>query len=786
MTSLEDMHARAWQAYHAGQRAQAEQFCWEMLRAEPLHADAIYLLGVLALDSGRPAAALVHFHHVTLLQPANAAFHNALGEVYRARGDRTRAQACFREALRLQPAYAAAHNALGQVLLDDGDRHAAIASFRQAVAVQPNYERAHVNLGRALQLEGDLKGAEACYLRAIELKPAYAIAHNNLGAVLQAYGRTADSLVPLRRALECQPNYPEAHFNLGNSLLALGDPAAARASYEAALRLRPDYARGHFGLGRALEDLGELPLALASFREAARLNPELAEAHKSVGDLLLLQPDWDGARAALERAVQLQPDNARAFARLAYAKQVLCDWRTLAADLDRLWRDAASSLEAGKPSPIIPFCTLTMPWSAAQQLAIARSHAAAISQNVAVLRQNLGFDRIDAQAQRQDKAGGGRLRVGYLSNEFRDHAVSHLVQGMFALHDREAFEIYGYSFGRDDGSTYRRRIVEGCDVFRDLDKLALEACARRIHDDGIHILIDLQGHTGYSRMNLLALRPAPIQVNYIGHPGTSGADFIDYLIGDPVITPTEAADTLSERLVLLPHCYLAPALEQPSATTASRAANGLPETGFVFCGFANRYKIEPRMFDVWMNVLKRVPASVLWLSPGAATGAGNLRREAQARGVGSERLVFARHLPSKAEHLARHRLAGLYLDTLLYNAHTTACDALWAGLPVLTCLGGTFASRVGASVLKAVGLPELIVQDLESYENLAVRLAQNPEKLAELRARLDKQRVSAPLFDTRRLVRNLERAYRRMWDLFAAGKAPELIVVKEDEARAST
>ncbi|HEY7427193.1 MAG TPA: tetratricopeptide repeat protein [Gemmataceae bacterium] len=779
MPNRDELYAQSCQCYRRGQTAQAEQLCWDLIRLEPLHPGAIYLLGVLALEAGQAARAILHFHHAATLQPADAALHNALGEAYRSAGRPSEAAGCFHEALRHDPRLTPAHHALGLVLLDQGDPAAAADSFRRTLALRPDHERAHLNLGRALQIQGDLDAAATSYAAALRLRPDYALAHNNLGVVLQAQAKHAAAGTRFREALRCQPDYPEAHFNLGSSLQALGDPAAALPHFREALRLRPDYARAHFGLGRALQALGDMPTALASLRQAVRLDPGYAEAHEALGNLLLLQPDWEGARAAFARALEHQPDNAAAFARLAYTRQVLCDWRTWPADLERLDADTARALDAGLPAPVVPFCALTLPWSAARLLAVARSHSDPIARLALPLRQELALTHPPPA---DHLPRGGRLRIGYLSGEFRDHAVSHLVQGLFGLHDRSRFEVFAYSFGADDGSSYRRRIARDCDHFRDLAALSVADSARRIHADGIHLLVDLQGYTGFARMGLTALRPAPVQAHYIGYPGSLGADFIDYLIGDPVVTPAESAADFRECLVTLPHAYLATDHQQPiAAAPVTRADCGLPEEGFVFCGFGNRYKIESVVFAVWMRLLAGVPGSVLWLSPAAPAVEQNLRREAEGRGVDGRRLVFARHLPGKAEHLARHRAADLMLDTLYYNAHTTAADALWAGLPLLTCPGQTFASRVGASLLRALGLPELIAADLEDYERRAARLALHPPELTRLRDALAERRTRCPLFDAPRLVRNLERAYGVMWENYAAARPPRPIVIRDEE-----
>jgi protein O-GlcNAc transferase len=373
----------------------------------------------------------------------------------------------------------------------------------------------------------------------------------------------------------------------------------------------------------------------------------------------------------------------------------------------------------------------------------------------------------------------GRLRIGYLSNDFRNHATSHLMKSLFSLHDRANFEIFAYSFGADDNSEYRRYISASCEHFQDIINLSIEESARQIFNDGIHILIDLKGYTAGSRNGILALRPAPIQVNYIGFPGTMGADLIDYIIGDATVTPPEFVDSFSEKLVTLPHSYFVNDHQQViSSTPITRSQYNLPESAFVFCCFNNNYKIDPLIFDVWMRILANVPGSVLWLLVRFPVVEDNLRREAQARGISSDRLIFAEY-HEKPEHLARHQLADLFLDTLYYNAHTTASDALWAGLPVITCPGKTFASRVAASLLTAVGLPELITNNLEQYEELAIHLAHSPAELSQLKQKLAANRTTYPLFDTPRFTRNLEQAYRAMWETYAAGKLPQAIDVRE-------
>jgi protein O-GlcNAc transferase len=771
MANAEDLLARAWQHYRARDSAAAERACLDLLDLQPLHADALYLLGVLALDAGRAARAVRHFHHAVAVQPRNAVYQHALGEAFRAFKDPARAVLTLRAALALDPKRAASYNALGMALMDQLETEVAVAMFRQAIDVDPSYERAHLNLGQALQKIGALDEAAECYAEAIRLKPDYAIAHNNLGALLQTRHQHADAAVALRRALAIDPHYPEAHYNLGVVLQSLDAPAAACASHREAIRLRPGYSAAHLQLGAVLEALGRHDEAAECYRTALRIDAHHGEAYQRLGNLLMLRRDWDAARQALERATALLPDSVDAFASLIHVRQMQCDWADLEADSERLWQRASARLGEGKPSGVPPFFATGLPWSADRLLAVARGEARALAER---------RHRLQPAPFMHPRTRSGRLRVGYVSGDFRDHAVAHLMQGVFRLHDRRTFEIYAYSFGPDDGSSYRRQIATDCEHFVDVAGLTIPALAQRIAADGVDVLIDLMGYSGFHRLEAFALRPAPMQATYLGYPGTTGADFIDYLIGDPTVAGPEVAPFLGEKLLLLPHTYQATDNQQPiAATPPSRSAHGLPERAFVFCSFNNAYKFEPRIFGVWTRIMQQVPDSVLWLLSAGPSMESNLRHEAARRGVAPERLRFAAMLP-KPEHLARLQLADLLLDTHDYNAHVSASDALWVGLPVMTCPGQTFASRVAASLLSALGLPGLIAADFDAYERLAVRLAQQPDELRRLRERLTAQRATAPLFDTPRFVRNLERAYLAMWDGYAAGNEPPLIEIRDD------
>jgi predicted O-linked N-acetylglucosamine transferase (SPINDLY family) len=378
------------------------------------------------------------------------------------------------------------------------------------------------------------------------------------------------------------------------------------------------------------------------------------------------------------------------------------------------------------------------------------------------------------------RADSGRLRLGYLSSDFQSHAVSFLLAEVVELHDRKRFETIGYSCGPDDGTAFSRRIRGAFDRFRDIRTFPSEAAARRIVEDSVDILVDLNGHTRRGRPRIFALRPAPVQVNWLGYPGTMGAERIaDYIIGDPVVTPLAHAAFYSETLALMPHCYQPNDRQRRIGPPTTREAHGLPEEGFVFCSFNQGYKIAPNIFDLWGRLLAAVPGSVLWLLECNSDAAReNLRSEAALRGIAPERIVFAPKLPP-AEHLGRLRLADLMLDTFPYTSHTTGSDALWVGLPLVTRLGETFASRVAGSLLRAAELPELVTATFDGYFNLALGLAEHPMKLAAVKDRLAARRLVCPLFDSARFTRDLERLFERMWENHLAGRKERIVLADE-------
>jgi predicted O-linked N-acetylglucosamine transferase (SPINDLY family) len=707
--------------------------------------------------------------------------------VFKQQGQDEHAVACYRAAVSLRRDYVEAHNNLGAVLQKLGKSDEAVSAYNAAVKSRPGYVEAWFNLGVVLHEKQDLEASAAAYRAAIDLRSDIAVVHNNLGTVLQALGRIDEAAAAYRDAIAAAPAFAEPHYNRGVMLQQQGRLDEALAAYVRAVALRADYPDAVNRAGIVLQELGRPREAIAVYGRLLQSAPDHVDALNNVGAALLADGRPDEALEALQRslalkadlpeawynignarrelgeleaaieaykeALRLRPDYPEAFSQLTYHRWRVCDWDDRQASEERL----VGMVRSGGRVP--PFYLLSTSATAADQLICAQRWLQPLTPSPREIS--------SCPATRH-----GRIRIGYLSGDFQQHATSHLIAGLFEHHDRDRFELIAYSYGRDDQSPMGARVRRSFDRFVDIGGMSHREAAERIRADETAILIDLKGHTHNGRPQIAAHRPAPIQVNYLGYPGTVGADFIDYIIVDEVIAPASQQPFFAERLVHLPHCYqVNDRLREIAATVPSRAECGLPSSGFVFCSFNNSYKITPAFFGVWMRLLEAVPGSVLWLLRTSEPVVRNLRIEAERRGVDPDRLIFAPIVPA-AEHLARHRNADLFLDTLPCNAHTTASDALWAGLPVLTCIGHTFAGRVAASLLMASDLPELVAASIEDYERQALALARDPVLLARFRAKLQDNRDASALFDLPRFTKGIEQAYVRMWDAWCSGRTP--------------
>ena len=767
------------------------------------------------------------------VDPADLSSLHDLGVVAARRGKPDEAVERFAAVLARKPDHPDAW--LNMALsLADGGRHAeAVDAARRAVALRPREPNTHTVLGHVLALTEDLAGAAAACDRALALDPGFVPAHLRRAKVLRRMGRTGDSLAScdaltrLRPAevlgdLECgltlaeagrldeaarefraalvrDPTNGEALMGLSQCLVDSDGAEAALAELDRGMPKTADAGRLHMLRGLLHQKRGDLDGALAGLKRAIELDPRDATAYLNMGILLLKSERYVEAVLFLEHAVRLTPDLVDAYQHLAEAHRQLGHQSVtitllehahgLAPDrIDILWmacwarmhgcawldyRDRIGDLMAGAIAAghtISPFMIMAFGLPDLETHLWTRAWAEANIPEPAVPL--------------PPRAGGrreGRIRVGYLSADFRGHATAALVAEVFRLQDRGRFVLYGYNIGRTDSTELGQAMTSGLDHMVDLAFLDDREAAARIAADDIDILVDLKGFTTDSRPGILAYRAAPLQVNYLGYPGSMGTTSIDYIIADRIVAPLAAQAFFDEAIVHLPHSYQPNDRRRPGPDpAATREAHGLPAAGFVFCCFNNNYKLTPLVFGIWMRLLREVQGSVLWLLQGNDLADLNLRAAAEAEGVDGTRVVFAPRAIYEL-HLARLGLADLFLDTLPVNAHTTASEALWCGVPVLTCMGSHFTSRVAASLLTAVGLPELITTSLADYEREALALARDPARLGALRARLAANRNTAPLFDTPRYVEGFDAALERMVEMREAGREPASFAV--DDAR---
>ncbi len=623
---------------------------------------------------------------------------------------------------------------------------------RSVLARTPRDPAALHLLGLSLAAQDRLDDALRSLSKAVALQPDYAEAHYNRGNVLRKLRRMADAIAAYDRVVSLRPDFAEAYNNRANALAQTRNFARALPDYDRAIALKPPHVDAQYNRASAFMELGRYSEALAAFDQVLALNPRHASAHNNRGIVLGDLQRHDEAAAAFARAAELQPDLPGAAGNAVFQRMLGCDWAAIPAAgeiVDRFRR---------RPLAFHPFLFLAVCDRPEDNLACARAFAEA------------KFMPLPPPLRAATPFLHQRLRVAYLSSDFHNHATSYLLARLLETHDRSQFEVLGIEIGDVQADAMSARIRGACDRFVDVSAMGDHEAAEMLRKLQVDIAVDLKGYTKHGRPGILAFRPAPIQINYLGHPGTMGAEWIDYILADATVIPGGDERFYREAVVRLPGSYQVNDSTRAIADPiGGRQALGLPDAGFVFCCFNSAYKITPAVFDIWMRLLAAVPGSVLWLFATNALAVGNLRREAAARGVAPERLVFAPSVPV-AEHLARHRHADLVLDTLPYNAHTTTADALWAGVPVLTCIGTAFQGRVAASLLRAAGLPDLVTDSLGAYEAVALRYATDAAQLRAVKDKLARGRATLPLFDTDRFRRGIEGAYRTMWERYRRGE----------------
>ena len=694
--------------YHANGELEKAKILYEaVLAKDPRHFNALQLLGTLCSSLKIFDQAVEYLKRAVKINQTNHIVFNNLANAFKELGYFEDALKNCEIAIELNQVNAQAFCIRGAVLQSLGDSQGAINSCKIAIELQPNFAEAYNNLGNALVDAKDFNQALVNFDQALKINPHSIEVYFNRAVALQALFRTEEAIQNLDLAITLQPTFADAYNNRGVALLGVRRYEEAIKDFDHSLKLTPHRADAYVNRGNALRGLKKNQEALMSYQKALELNPEF--------DYL--------------------------FGTWFHLKMKLCDWSDFESNRDKL----KAGILAGKKISI-PFAVLSLIDDSSLHLKASKIY----HKNIEIAKKP-PKNICDLKLR--------KIRIGYYSADFREHATSYLIAGLIESHDKNKFEIYGFSFGPHVVDAMHARLLSSFDQLFEVSKMTDQEIVELSRNIGIDIAIDLKGDTEDARVGLFTGRCAPVQVNYLGYPGSMGLECYDYILADKVVLPEINHVHYSEKVMLLPHSYqVNDSGRWISERIFTRTELGLPEEGFVFCCFNNSYKILPQTFELWMEILRNVDGSVLWLYADTVQTVINLKREAEARGISSQRLIFAEMMPH-AEHLARHRCSDLFLDTLPYNAHTTASDALWAGLPVLTCMGESFASRVAASLLSAVYLEELIASDATDYVKKAIDLAQSPEKLSDLKNKLISNLSESSLFNTVQFTKNIEESY---------------------------
>ena len=731
----------AHQSLGRGDAAAAAALCEEVLARAPRNPDALWLLGTAALMQGRAQAAIPLLERAVTAAPERGSALESLGLAYLMAGDFAGAEVALRRAAGMPGAPASVRMRLGIALLEQGQHEAAISELERALAAQPHDRDAQLNLGRAYAGAGRWSEAQGAFERVLAVRADDCDALYNLGLAQLERGEPVRARAAFERVLALDPGNVDARERLAASLFLVGRYVEALEHLKPVVAARPQDAALKTALADALFQTGALEEAESAAHSALALDPQARGAYGLLALVHYIRGELDQAIDVLERGFERTGEEPL-LGSLVHLHHRTCDWPKWSAAWERLVPLLETSSDIGSP-----FWLLCERTSAEQQLSYTRRWA------------TKRFGRIHAERPLpRSRKPGVRLRIGYFSSDFQDHAVAHLIVEALEMHDRERFEIHAYSYGPDDKSAVRARLQAGMEHFVDVAWEADDALVRRMRADELDVLVDLKGYTAGDRLGVMAHRPCPVQVTWLGYPGTTGTDFIDYVIADEYIIPHGAERHYSERVLRLPTCYQPNDRKRVRVPPLERQAYGLPQDAFVFCCFNQAVKIVPEVFTRWMSLLRRVPGSVLWILEENRWALGNLKRAAEALGIDAQRIVVAERMPN-AQHLARFGAADLALDTAPYTSHTTASDALWMGCPLVALCGETFAARVSGSILSASGLGELVTHTLDDYEALALRLATDRDYMTEVKGRVAAAGATAPTFDSAKFARDLEALY---------------------------
>ena len=648
----------------------------------------------------------------------------------------------LKESIFIKPKNVFAHSNLGNALKDLKRYDEALASYDKAIKINPDYAEIHNNKGNALKGLKRYDEALASYDKAIKINPDYAFAFNNKGIIFQNLQRYDEALASYDKAIKINPDYYESYNHKGNVLKDLKRYDEALASYDKAIKINPDYAFAFNNKGIIFQNLQRYDEALATYDKAIKINPNYPETYNNKGNILKELKRYDEALTCYEKAIKLKSDFDYMLGKVLNINMFLCNW----IEFDSLIKEINNTI-VKKSKVIEPFTFLGL---IDNPVFLKLSSEKYIKNN---FKKDLEIQSLAKYTNHK------KPRIGYFSADFHNHATLHLMMDIFKNHNKSNFDFYGFSFGPQNNDIWNSQVKNYFLKFEDVSNISDKEAAYLSRKLEIDIAIDLKGLTSNSRSGIFSYRAAPIQINYLGYPGTTGADYMDYIIADEVIIPKESSNNYTEKILYLPDCYQ-PNIKKREISKKSfkRSDFGLPENSFIYCCFNSNYKITPHIFNIWMNILKAVPNSVLWIYKTNETASKNLIKESKAKGVDPKRIIFASYLPND-EHLKRISFADLFLDTFPCNAHTTASDAVRMCVPIVTLIGKSFASRIASSILSCLDMKELITRDEKEYQNLAIDLARHPKKINEIKDRLIDAISSSPLFDSSKFTKNLENIY---------------------------
>jgi predicted O-linked N-acetylglucosamine transferase (SPINDLY family) len=780
--TIDQVLKQAVDAHKAGQLHEAHRLYAVILKAQPKHPDANHNTGLLTAGLGKIELALQFFktaleadpsisqfwysHIVALIKLKRLIDAKVLLDQAKSRGikgaDFEQLKQRLNEANKAQsikPNNADDYHNIGVGLQEQSKLEEAIEAYRKALTIKPDYINAYYNMGIALQEQNKMEEAIEAYSKALAIKPDYAEAYYNMGIALQEKCKLEEAIEAYRKALAIKPDYVNAYYNMGNALKEQCKLEEAIEAYRKTLAIKPDYAEAYYIMGITLQEQSKLKEAIEAYRKALAIKPDYVNAYYNIGIVLQEQSKLEEAIEAFNEALAINPHNEAARTQMLHQQAHICNWDSITKDVKLIPKLGISETH------VSPF--ILLPLEDAPERHLIRSEIYA--------KANFSQKTLPPMARPTKRPK--RIRIGYFSTDFKEHPVAYLIAKVLEQHNRDQFEVFGYSVHGNKKSEMRQRLEKSFDSFSDLQSMSDRDIALQARQDEIDIAVNLNGYTGRARTGIFAYRAAPIQINYLGYPGTMGSNFMDYIVADRFLIPAEHQKYFNEKKLYLPNTYLpTDNSREISQKPMNRSDIGLPDDAFVFCCFNNNYKISPNEFDIWMRLLSKVKNSVLWLRQSNQFSNINIKKEAIKRNVDPSRIVFAGKVPMD-EHLARQRFADLFVDTFAFNAHTTAAEALWTGLPVVTKVGLGFAARVAGSLLNAVGLPELITETEQDYEVLILELASNPTKLARIKEKLANNRLTQPLFNTELYTKHLENGYQQAYQNYFNGNLPQTIIV---------